>query len=40
MRGVLDQSSYEREIALVRDTLSGYSGQHWQEFLQQWQSNA
>lgn len=39
MRGVLDQSSYEREIALVRDTLSGYSGQHWQEFLQQWQSN-
>ena len=36
MRGVLNQESYAREIALVRDTLSGYSGEHWREFLQAW----
>ena len=36
MRGVLNQESYACEIALVRDTLSGYSGEHWREFLQAW----
>lgn len=37
MRGVLDQAAYEQEVALVRDTLAGYPGQHWQEFLTHWQ---
>lgn len=36
MRGHLSQDEYTTEIQLVRDTLSGYSGQHWQEFLQAW----
>ena len=37
MRGVLTQESYAREIALVRDTMATYPGQHWQEFLHHWQ---
>ncbi|SNR68396.1 hypothetical protein SAMN05192560_0464 [Methylobacillus rhizosphaerae] len=37
MRGMLDQGAYEREVALVRDTLAAYPGQHWQEFLHHWQ---
>lgn len=36
MRGVLDRAAYEREITLVRDTLAGYQGEHWQEFLNHW----
>jgi predicted PolB exonuclease-like 3'-5' exonuclease len=36
MRGVLTPDAYQREIALVRETLAGYSGPHWQEFLQAW----
>ena len=36
MRGVLNEEAYAREIALVRDTLSGYSGKHWQEFMAAW----
>lgn len=36
MRGVLNAESYAREIALARETLSGYSGSHWQEFLAAW----
>lgn len=36
MRGHLSQDEYAREIQLVRETLSGYSGQHWQEFLHAW----
>lgn len=36
MRGHLSQDEYTTEIQLVRETLSGYSGQHWQEFLQAW----
>lgn len=37
MRGMLTQEGYAREIALVRDTLAAYPGQHWQEFLHHWQ---
>jgi predicted PolB exonuclease-like 3'-5' exonuclease len=33
MCGTLNEESYLREIALVRDTINGYSGQHWREFL-------
>lgn len=37
MRGMLTPEGYAREIALVRDTLATYPGQHWQEFLHHWQ---
>ena len=36
MRGHLSQDEYNAEIRLVRDTLTGYSGQHWNEFLKAW----
>ncbi len=36
MRGHLSPSAYAAEIQLVRDTLQGYSGHHWQEFLNAW----
>jgi len=36
MRGHLTQAAYEAEIKLVRETLQGYSGKHWQEFLAAW----
>lgn len=36
MRGHLSQSVYQTEIQLVRDTLAGYQGQHWREFLAAW----
>ncbi|MES2012142.1 MAG: 3'-5' exonuclease [Pseudomonadota bacterium] len=36
MRGRLTQAAYEQEIALVRDTLTGYQAAHWQEFLAAW----
>jgi predicted PolB exonuclease-like 3'-5' exonuclease len=38
MRGILTQEAYQREIALVRETLSGYTGPHWQEFLTAWKA--
>lgn len=36
MRGHLSRQAYADEVALVRNTLKGYSGQHWQEFLAAW----
>ncbi|OIQ87128.1 putative 3'-5' exonuclease related to the exonuclease domain of PolB [mine drainage metagenome] len=36
MRGLLTTDAYQREIALVRATLEGTAGAHWQEFLQHW----
>ena len=36
MRGALDQAAYAQEVALVRETLAGYPGQHWAEFIQAW----
>jgi 3'-5' exonuclease len=38
MRGVLNDKSYAREIALVRETLAAYPGKHWQEFLAAWKT--
>ena len=38
MRGHLTPTAYEAEIKLVRETLSGYSGQHWKEFLGAWKT--
>lgn len=36
MRGHLTPAAYEAEIKLVRDTLAGYQGAHWAEFLAAW----
>lgn len=36
MRGQLTSAAYEKEIALVRETLQGYSGEHWKAFLAAW----
>ncbi len=36
MRGQLNPASYADEIALARETLEGYKGQHWAEFLAAW----
>jgi hypothetical protein len=38
MRGQLNQAAYEREIALVRDTLNADAATHWQEFMTAWKS--
>lgn len=36
MRGHLSPAAYGDEIRLVRDTLAGYQGKHWREFLAAW----
>ena len=36
LRGVFDAAHYEREIALVRTTLSKSAEAHWREFLEAW----
>ena len=36
MRGQLNQASYAREVALVRDTLNADAAPHWQEFMAAW----
>lgn len=36
MRGALDRLSWEREVALVRETLTGLVGAHWKAFLAAW----
>jgi predicted PolB exonuclease-like 3'-5' exonuclease len=36
MRGALDLTQYEAEIAHTRSTLEGLEGKHWQEFVTQW----
>ena len=36
MRGHLTPEAYDREIALVRETLQGYEGEHWDAFLAAW----
>jgi len=36
MRGQLTQGAYAQEISLVRKTLVGYEGEHWDEFLAAW----
>ena len=39
MRGLLTEAAYRREIELVRETLGGYAGEHWREFLLAWKFN-
>jgi len=36
LRGVFDQSQYDRESALVLDTLGKSQDSHWREFLARW----
>jgi predicted PolB exonuclease-like 3'-5' exonuclease len=36
MRGVYDESRYDKECALVRSTLQQSSAPHWREFLDAW----
>lgn len=36
MRGLLTKAAYESEIALVRETLKSYEGEHWDAFLAAW----
>ncbi|HUU72066.1 MAG TPA: 3'-5' exonuclease [Burkholderiales bacterium] len=36
MRGVFDETRYDKECALVRSTLQQSSGSHWGEFLDAW----
>ena len=36
MRGLLTKTAYESEIALVRETLQSYEGEHWDAFLAAW----
>ncbi len=36
MRGLLTQAAYDDEIALVRETLAGYAGAHWDAFMRAW----
>jgi 3'-5' exonuclease len=38
MRGHLSAQAYADEVALVRTTLAGYQGKHWQEFLAAWKA--
>jgi predicted PolB exonuclease-like 3'-5' exonuclease len=39
MRGVLTREAYEREVALVRESLGEIPAPHWQEFLAAWPGN-
>jgi predicted PolB exonuclease-like 3'-5' exonuclease len=36
MRGILDQEAWEREVAMVRETLEKMDAPHWKEFLAAW----
>lgn len=36
MRGQLNQASYAREVDLVRETIEGYAGKHWDAYLAAW----
>lgn len=36
MRGHLTKAEYDSEIALVRETLVGYEGEHWDAFINAW----
>ncbi|MEP6738936.1 MAG: 3'-5' exonuclease [Caldimonas sp.] len=36
MRGGFTEAEYEREIALVRETLGGFDEPHWREYLAAW----
>ena len=36
MRGGFTEQEYERELMLVRETLSGQAEPHWAEYLQAW----
>ncbi|MDR1854519.1 MAG: 3'-5' exonuclease [Azoarcus sp.] len=39
MRGALDHAGWEREVAMVRETLEKIDAPHWKEFLAAWPVN-
>jgi hypothetical protein len=39
LRGELDRTAYEAEIALVRDTLTASDAPHWKEYMAAWDAN-
>ncbi|CAB3731769.1 hypothetical protein LMG1866_04701 [Achromobacter ruhlandii] len=39
LRGEIDRTAYEAEIALVRDTLTASDAPHWKEYLAAWDAN-
>lgn len=36
MRGHLGKTAYEQEVELVRETIKGYDGKHWDAYLDAW----
>jgi len=36
MRGHLTQAAYEQEVALVKETIESYEGEHWDAYLAAW----
>ena len=36
MRGVFSREQFDRETALLRDTLAAHPGEHWREYLAAW----
>lgn len=36
MRGHLTEQAYQQEVALVRQTIEGYKGEHWDAYLKAW----
>jgi hypothetical protein len=36
MRGGFTEAEYEREVAYVKETLSGSAEPHWQEYMAAW----
>ena len=39
LRGEIDRTAYEAEIALVRDTLTASDAPHWKEYMAAWDAN-
>ncbi len=37
MRGQLTEAAYAQDVALVRETIEGYEGKHWEAYLAAWQ---
>ena len=39
LRGEIDRTAYDAEIALVRDTLAASDAAHWREYLAAWDAS-
>ncbi|QDQ87201.1 3'-5' exonuclease [Alcaligenaceae bacterium SJ-26] len=40
LRGEIDQTGYEQELAVVKEALAALPGSHWQEYLAAWAESA